>query len=286
MTYKNLYVPLDSTYRKTMRSTLVIDFRVAVMSLFHNKQNSISPHNKSLQWKLYFNTISNHLQSDGLIVIDDKKDEKGYYWRNYETDKLNLPVYKGNRGCKPEGYQEVYEAGLQFIAENNIDYFAQPSLEADDWAGLIYRLKQEIVDPIEIIIVSIDGDLQQLVDTNSNVLIYSPGWWKQESYLKDELEIIRDYQLKGINLKSTYDLVDYKVAKGDRGDNLQANSPHFLIDLRVQPPVDFDSTQVENLKVALVKPKFSQSKKVALEAGLAISSNNFQVYCQNNVTVD
>ena len=267
-------IPLDQTWQPSS-PLLIIDFRVALFQILYSSQRG----DYYLQWQSYLNRlpIKMGLQSAPIIIVDDQKGGRNdTYWRQ---DWLNLnseylPKYKGQRLPKPDVYDNLYKKGIEYIKTNNIDYFASPSKEADDWAGLVFRLKQTVEINAEIIFCTIDQDWQQLVDDKLCIKVYCDGNWKQISRLKDELEVLLDYKA---DLGSTYDIVDHKMAFGDAGDNIVPGSPREIIDLRIVPPDphNFSLDEEQALYEAIKRPKFITNKRTALEAAMELNNVEF-----------
>lgn len=268
------HISLDKVY-KPANELLVLDYRVAVYELLKSWQ----PSKEYQQWQQYLNSL--FLSSHSVIVVDDKRDDHFAYWRNHwitNNSHLGLPQYKANRNQlsyddKPPGYLELYNTGLQYIANNGIDYFSKELYEADDWMGAIYRLKANHSELPGIIICSVDKDLYQLVNNRLNIKFYCLGRYKQASYLKDELEILTEFMTSDYPLSHPSQIVEYKVIYGDAGDNIIPGTPRALIDLR-EPPVwgDFTDTEYANLLAAIKSPNFKQTKLKAIEAAIDLCS--------------
>ena len=236
-------------------ATFIIDFRVLLFINISNHKAGL----EKLTWASIFHSLPGK-----LVVVDDCKP----YWRtNYLKQHYpHLPGYKDGRSEKTEAYWAMYKSGIEFIKQNNIDYFAQVGYEADDWAGAICRNRH----PVPIILYTTDKDWFQLVSDEQNIMVYCPGKWKQHSQLIDEAEVIYSYGM------SPSQIVNDKIINGDAGDNLFPTSPREVIDLTISPPQDFTETQTETLLSAIANPAFTPNKQIALLAELKLNSETFK----------
>lgn len=250
-------VSLDQVYNPPSSLTIIIDLRVALFQLL----SYYTPQTANLLWIKYFNSIHtkfalNH-ENVAVIVVDDKRDSINFnYWREQwlQANHSELPCYKGNRsvasdGDRPSGYNEMLSAAYEVIEKLKIPFFQKEGMEADDWAGLIFRhIKHSTAD--QLIFVTVDNDWLQLVSDKLRIKAFCCGSFNQSSYLKDEYEVLRYYKEKGVVLKSTYNLVEHKMAYGDAGDNIAENSPREIIDLRISPPEEYDFTSENEAEIA------------------------------------
>lgn len=132
------------------------------------------------------------------------------------------PQYKANRE-KPEDLFKIDLRNCKIILEElGIKTISIPYIEADDLiASLCNKLANDELDlmqdlgaeyDLQIIIVSNDKDLLQLVDNNLNIQqLYS---LKGNNQLYDEQQV---YQELGIK---PWQISDYKALVGDKSDNI------------------------------------------------------------------
>jgi 5'-3' exonuclease len=219
-------IPLDNLNTNLSSTLLTIDFRVAVYQLLH------SPEEPDSRWRAFFYSMRDI--SENLLIVDDRKDSTGNYWRQHWIDSRQQGFsYKGGRKEKPENYDLWYNTGLAVAAEFSIPVLASPGLEADDWAGAIYR------NCTNITFVTIDQDWAQLVNDDKTIKMLCTGNWRKHSSLKDEAEVLSYYLEKDIVIASPRDIVELKMIDGDSGDNLARGSSRELIDLVENPMVPY-----------------------------------------------
>jgi hypothetical protein len=166
-------------------------------------------------------------------------------WQNYAEDKgLDLSVlptsYKGQRQEKTDTFWDIYRIGREY-AETYFPFFEEEGYEADDIAGAIYRLSRDsdddsIVRKRQILLQTIDRDWSQLVDEEhkvyfANTRIPFPNEKIQERLAGNQGVIDHTAHRMGFELDHPKNLADWKVKKGDDGDNLPPGSPRCLFDL-------------------------------------------------------
>ncbi len=270
--FKEALIPLDKVYTKKQAIILIVDAKISLFLLL----NAWRPGNGYLLWQSFLNSLAYQYSPDGLIIVDDQRDENFQYWRHAYLRQRGYPEYKGNRQCttakdaRPEGYHELNQALLDYISKNNIDYFVKPGVEADDWAGLAARVNYFEATNKTLFLVSFDGDWQQLVSDEHSVLIYNTGIFKKHSTLMDEAEVLYYHANKNITLTIPADIIEYKMEQGDVGDNLLPNSPQAVIDL-INPREDvFNNKDYEDIRAAILNPKFIPSQPQAIEAEIKL----------------
>ncbi len=133
-------------------------------------------------------------------------DEKGPTFRHQEYTQ-----YKATRGPADDGlsgqYKRVHEIGRAF----NIPEFKLAGYEADDLIGTL-ALQAEKVNDLEIIIVTGDRDIMQVID--KNIKIFMPKKTMSDVGLYGIEEFVAKY---GFFPKQ---LTDYKGLAGDASDNI------------------------------------------------------------------
>lgn len=148
----------------------------------------------------------NELKPDFLAITWD---EKGPTFRHQVYTQ-----YKATRGPADEGLSSQYERVYQVSKAFNIPEFRLAGYEADDLiATLAMQAKFEFrISNFEIIIVTGDRDIMQLIDKHIKVLM--PKKTLQDVGLYGEEEFVIRY---GFAPKQ---LVDYKALAGDASDNI------------------------------------------------------------------
>jgi hypothetical protein len=148
--------------------------------------------------------------------------------------------YKGTRGEKTENFWRVFHIGWQY-ANSYFPVFSQEGFEADDIAGAIYRLSRDssegsTVRERQILLSTLDRDWSQLVDEDmkvyfANTRIPFPKEKIQERLVGNQGVIEHTKHRMGFDLDHPRNLANWKVEKGDMGDNLPPGSPRCLFDL-------------------------------------------------------
>ena len=124
-----------------------------------------------------------------------------------------LPQYKANRGLPPEGFLEQLVWVKELTEALGHFWYEVDGLEADDLIASAVRIKK--AEGNEIIIVSSDKDLAQLVDFEVTQLLPPPtanpklGW-----RLLDESGVKEKF---GVNPKQ---IIDFLSIVGDQSDNI------------------------------------------------------------------
>ena len=206
-----------------------------------------------------------------VFVADSRFKDTGNYWRdNYmreseivkqawqdyaETKGVSLSVlptnYKGQREDKPDTFWNVYRIGREY-AEEYFPFFSEEGFEADDIAGAIYRISRDggidsIARKRQILLQTIDRDWSQLVDEEhkiyfANTRVPFPNEKIQERLVGNQGVIEHTAHRMGFDLDHPKNLADWKVKKGDDGDNLPPGSPKCLFDL-CEPNPDYNIEQ-------------------------------------------
>jgi len=123
--------------------------------------------------------------------------------------------YKAKRPKAPEELYKQIPKVKELLKDFNIPVFEKPGYEADDLVGTIsqeYVKKQALPEP-EVVILSGDTDVLQLVDKNIKAYILRKG--VKDTVLYDEEMIKQKYDglVPG-------QLEDYKALRGDPTDNI------------------------------------------------------------------
>jgi len=190
-----------------MEKFLIIDS----FSLLHRAYNALPPF-KTKQGKtmnavygflsIFLKAIKT-LQPNFIVAAFDSP---GLTFRHQEYKE-----YKANRGKHPEDfYQQIPEA-KKALNWFNVPIFEKPRFEADDIIGTISSFVKENLKETEVIILSNDLDLLQLVDEQTKILTAK----KNTKVLYGIREI--EERFEGIK---PYQLVDFRGLKGDPSDNI------------------------------------------------------------------
>jgi DNA polymerase-1 len=137
---------------------------------------------------------------------------------DFPAPTLRHKKYKEYKAKRPPAPEELY---LQIpkvkdaLRVFGVPIFEKEGFEADDLIGTIVRLapKKQILPPIEIIILSGDLDLLQLIDSKTKAYILRRG--VKDAVLYDQKTIKEKFQ--GLEASQ---LLDFKAIKGDPSDNI------------------------------------------------------------------
>ena len=149
-----------------------------------------------------FNKILSTEKPNYLFVAFDK----GKKTRRHQV----YSEYKGGRKPMPEEFAMQIPLIKEFLNVLGVHQLELDEFEADDIIGSLATQNKELVD--EIVVLSGDKDLLQLVEDNIKVSLTIKGISELETYTKDNF-----YDLMGFYPTQ---LVDYKALIGDSSDNL------------------------------------------------------------------
>lgn len=133
-------------------------------------------------------------------------DEKGPTFRHQAYTQ-----YKATRGPKDEGLSGQYPRVFQIVDALNIPEFTRSGFEADDLIGTL-AIQAEKEKNLEIIIITGDRDIMQLIDKRIKVMM--PKKTLLDVGLYGEEEFMARF---GFSPKQ---LIDYKALAGDASDNI------------------------------------------------------------------
>ncbi len=119
--------------------------------------------------------------------------------------------YKATRGPADEGLTGQYERVHELVKAFNIPEYKLPGFEADDLVGALAK-QAEKEKNLEIIIVTGDRDIMQLIDKKIKVLM--PRKTLTDVGLYGEEEFREKFGFEPIQL------IDYKALAGDSSDNI------------------------------------------------------------------
>ncbi|MDQ3239195.1 MAG: DNA polymerase [bacterium] len=121
--------------------------------------------------------------------------------------------YKALRKPMDEGLAGQIQRINDMVVAFNIPIFAVDGYEADDLIGTISEKATLMSDVDEVIIVTGDRDLLQLI--NHKVMTFMPGKTFSEGFLVDEVIFTQKY-----GLETPKQLIDFKALRGDTSDNI------------------------------------------------------------------
>ncbi|OZU90195.1 flap endonuclease [Virgibacillus indicus] len=118
------------------------------------------------------------------------------------------PQYKANRDAPPEELIPQFDLIKEVVESFNMPNIGLENFEADDCIGTLAKVYAEDND---VIILTGDQDILQLVDENIEVAIMRKGQGNYEVFSRDNF-----YEKKGI---SPGQIIDLKGLMGDTSDN-------------------------------------------------------------------
>lgn len=187
-----------------------------------------------------------------VVVVDDWRNDDSHYWRHEY-----FPGYKGSRSTeRPADYSLSHETLLANLGaeSSKIKVIRECGFEADDWAGLAYRIRRE--SPTEfvnrpIFLLTVDSDWLQLVDDSMRIYWANDACYKPR--LRTEYEALYYFANKGYQLFKASEIANIKAQFGDQSDDLPPGSDIGLIDL-INPTVVPSEAGKKLLKEAMLGP--------------------------------
>lgn len=147
-----------------------------------------------------FLKVIQDLKPDFFIVAFDEKEKT---FRQFA-----LPSYQAQRPPMPPELSSQFDKAKLFLAAAKIPVYSMPGYEADDVIG---TLSQNFKG--EVVVVTGDRDILQLVDDNKKVRLYMPITGLSNAKLYKEAETV---ERLGVAPKQ---IPDYKALVGDASDN-------------------------------------------------------------------
>lgn len=140
--------------------------------------------------------------------------------------KMEYLGYQAKRPEMDEGLSGQFEKVRDVLKAFDVSIFAVPGFEADDVIGTLAKQGNKAAQKMEVIIVTGDKDIMQLVD--SKVKVYAPikGLTEMQVFGPKEVE-------EKLGVKSEQ-IVDYKGLVGDPSDNypgIPGIGPKTAVDL-------------------------------------------------------
>ncbi|HDL75087.1 MAG TPA: DNA polymerase I, partial [bacterium] len=121
--------------------------------------------------------------------------------------------YKATRPKTPEELSSQIPKVKEVLKSFSVDIFEKEGYEADDIIGTISKLVPKHISEVEIIILSGDLDILQLIDSYTKV--YTPRRGIKDTVLYDTEKVKERYG--GLRPQ---ELLDFKALKGDPSDNI------------------------------------------------------------------
>ncbi len=188
------------------KKILLVDANLLMFRSFYAAY-AINKNPSNMPMHLFFSSLFESIKVEQPSYLFLAFDAYGKTKRHDE-----YPEYKAGRQKAPDALYEQKEKILKVLDQMNIFYFSQIGDEADD---LIATLTNKFKNEYEIVILSEDKDLLQLVDNNVCVKQKNRDKKLNQKYIK-------------INNENFYDIfsfypnqvVDYKGIAGDNSDNL------------------------------------------------------------------
>jgi len=186
--------------------------------------------------------------------------------------------FKGYKAKRPPTPKELYQQipKIKEILEAfNIPIFEKEDFEADDIIGTLaaFSTKKVMTPPIEIIILSGDTDILQLVNPQTKVYVLKRG--VKDIVLFDENLVKEKFQ--GLNPKQ---ILDFKALRGDPSDNIpgvtgigEKTAIKLLLEFgsleNLYKEIKEDSEKAKNLKSKLKKTLLNYEEQAFLSKDLA-----------------
>lgn len=140
------------------------------------------------------------------ILVTFDRHEKTFRHEAFED-------YKANREETPEELRNQEPLVHELVEALNIPEFSMAGFEADDIIGTL--AKQACEDKgLEVVIVTGDKDLLQLVDDECEIRVYIPGRGRNPAVMYHEEQVVEKLGIK------REQVADYKGFSGDASDNI------------------------------------------------------------------
>lgn len=117
--------------------------------------------------------------------------------------------YKGTRKQLPEELIAQFPIAREYLSASSIYQYEQVGIEADDIIGSIAKQYQDY----EVVVLTSDRDLLQLIDSRISVMLMKKGL--------SEVELIDEIKLKEWMNITPNQIIDLKALMGDTADNIK-----------------------------------------------------------------
>ncbi len=184
-------------------------------------------------------------------------DQKGPTFRHQEFTQ-----YKAQRKPMDDGLASQIERTRDVVRAFNIPIFAISGYEADDLIGTIATWTKSMQDVDEVIIVTGDRDLLQLLD--AKVKAFMPG----KSFSEGSIVDLAKFKEK-FGFEDPQQLIDFKALRGDASDNIPG--VHGIGDVGATKLIQKYGT-LENIYAHLDEIDARTRQKLADSAEIAVLS--------------
>lgn len=150
--------------------------------------------------------IVENLKPTNIIFCFDEKE------KTFRNDLL--PTYQSQRPDTPSDLIPQFQKARDFLKSVNIPVYSKSGFEADDVIGTLATKitnKKDLAD--EVIIVTGDRDILQLVDDSKNIKLFMPIGGLSNGKIFEEKETVERLGVKPNQIP------DYKALVGDASDN-------------------------------------------------------------------
>jgi DNA polymerase I len=125
--------------------------------------------------------------------------------------KAQYVGYQAHRPRLDSDLSSQFELTYKVLESMNIPIYKKERYEADDVIGTITAQVKDKID--EVVIVTGDRDILQLVNDKNKVRVYMPIQGLNKAKLYEEADVIERMEVKASQI------VDYKALAGDSSDN-------------------------------------------------------------------
>lgn len=150
--------------------------------------------------------IVENLKPTNIIFCFDEKE------KTFRNDLL--PTYQSQRPDTPSDLIPQFQKARDFLKSVNIPVYSKSGFEADDVIGTLatkITYKKDLAD--EVIVVTGDRDILQLVDDSKNIKLFMPIGGLSNGKIFEEKETVERLGVKPNQIP------DYKALVGDASDN-------------------------------------------------------------------
>ncbi|MDI4567805.1 MAG: hypothetical protein E7Y34_01850, partial [Mycoplasma sp.] len=151
-------------------------------------------------WKMLHNLVLTYKPTHLMIALD----AHGVSFR-----KKQFPFYKANRKENPKDLIAQFSIFREMLDSTGIEWLENVDLEADDLIASFVNQNKDLAN--QILIVSSDQDLMQLVEDKVSILIPKT---------KQEYLLVNNSNFFSLNNIYPKQIVDYKSLLGDPSDNI------------------------------------------------------------------
>lgn len=253
-----------------MNKRLIIDgnsmlFRAFYATIYTRpmKTSNNIPTNAIYAFSLMLNKAIEMIKPDSILVAWDS----GKPTFRHELAK----DYKGTRKQLPDELISQFSIAREMIEAYNIFQYQQDGIEADDIIGSIAKNSQNQ----EIIILTSDRDMLQLIDDNISIMLMKKGM--------SDVEIIDEKALLEWMDVTPAQIIELKALMGDTADNIPGV---FGIGEKTAVKLIKDFNTIENLYNNLDKLKGKQLEKLVNGKESAFLSKTLAtILCDQDIQV-